>query len=243
MSGEPTRTPGCDWQGDARDAVVTYHWDPTLLAGTVAAPAWLPRARPASSRDSDACVPVSLAFEVLDASGHARLPREGLPTSTACDAGRSERVAGARLVYLDPLVPPPAPGTRGRVTDRAFPPLDPDPLDGRVVWRDRAANEDGYRIYVRRTWLNEECEVLRGRYVLITTLPADSTGYRPRHQRILRAAPAPEIPDVPGSLTRYEVFVAAFNEAGESARTYVGGFVAGGEGFCDPGLDEPPPGF
>ena len=33
------------------------------------------------------------------------------------------------------------------------------------------------------------------------------------------------------------------NEAGESDRVYVGGFVAGGEGFCDPGPAEPPPGF
>ncbi|CAN5737838.1 hypothetical protein BH23CHL8_BH23CHL8_23570 [soil metagenome] len=242
VGGEPTRTSGCTWEGDARAATVTFRWDPAL-AEAGAPPAWLPRARTAISRASEACVPVSLAFEVIDASGHARVGRAGLPAPTPRDARRSERAAGARLVYLDPLVPPPAPRTRGPVSDRAFPPVEPDPLDGRVVWRDRAANEDGYRIYARRNWLNADCDIIRGRYVLITTLPAGSTSYRPRHQRILRAAPAPDVPNVPGSLTRYEVFVAAFNEAGESDRVYVGGFVAGGEGFCDTGPVEPPPGF
>ena len=43
-SGVPTRTRGCDWDGDSNDAIVTYEWLPTEAGVQPAAP-WLPRAR------------------------------------------------------------------------------------------------------------------------------------------------------------------------------------------------------
>jgi hypothetical protein len=242
--GEPRRTRGCQWDGDEGDAIVTYSWDPTASEPEAAAP-WLPSARTALSRASRACVPVSLGVEVVDRAGHVRSNIGSLPIPERCDQRAIDRSDG-RVVYLDPLTPPLAPVNRGRTNvDRPFPynveVYGPDPLNGYVAWRDRAENEDGYYMYVRRNWLRADCSLASGPYVRVATLPPNSKRYQPRHQRNLRSAPAPDIPDVPGYMTRYRIYASAFNKAGESRRTLLGAFIAGGEGFCDRGLEGPPP--
>ncbi len=242
VSGEPPRTRTCDWDGDGTSAVVSFAWDPTLPEATEAAP-WLPVARTAMDREETACVPVSLGIEVVDLSGHVYSILRELPRPEACDDSRAAATPGARILALDPLVPPLAPVSRVTEEWRAVPapppPAKPDPLDGAIAWRDRADNEDGYEVYARRQWLEADCSITEGGYVLIETLPPDTKRYEPRHQRILRLAPAPDVPNVPGFMTAYRLFVSAFNEAGESERVDMGGFLLGGEMFCDTGLVEP----
>ena len=238
-SGVPSRTRGCDWDGGAEDAVVTYRWLPTEAGVQPAAP-WLPRARIAITDEDEACVPVSLAVEVIDVSGHARALDGSLPLPARCDDDAAEDVEDAHLVYLDPLAPPATPGTRGATGIRTVPPNAPDPLDGDVVWRDLSTNEDGFRIYARREWFDEACDVATGPYVLIDTLPADARRYEPRHNRILRLTPIPpRASEGPGTLNQYRLYVAAFNEAGETPRVFVGGFFIGLDAFCDEGLGGP----
>jgi hypothetical protein len=238
-SGVPSRTRGCDWDGDANDAIVTYSWLPTEAGVQPAAP-WLPRARIAITDADTACVPLSLAVEVIDTSGHARALDGTLPLPSRCDDPASQSIEGARLVYLDPLVPPATPGTRGATGIRAVPPFEPDPLGGDIVWRDLATNEDGYRIYARRQWFDDDCDLVTGPYVLVDTLPADTRRYDPRHNRILRAAPIPaSAQEGPGSITQYRLYVSAFNDAGETPRVFVGGFFIGLDAFCDEGLPGP----
>ena len=133
-SGVPSRTRGCEWDGDGNDAVVTYPWLPTEAGVQPAAP-WLPRARIAITDDDAACVPLSLAVEVIDTSGHARALDGTLPLPSRCDDPASQSVEGARLVYLDPLVPPATPGTRGAIGIRAVPPIRAGP----TRWRCRLA--------------------------------------------------------------------------------------------------------
>jgi hypothetical protein len=238
-SGVPSRTRGCDWDGDANDAIVTYEWLPTEAGVQPAAP-WLPRARIAITDADEACVPLSLGVEVIDTIGHARALDGTLPLPLRCDDEAAEAVDGARLVYLDPLVPPATPGSRGAVGIRTVPPFEPDPLDGDIVWRDHATNEDGYRLYARRQWFDSDCEIATGPYVIIDTLPPDSRRYTPRHNRILRMAPIPaSAEEGPGAITQYRLYVSAFNEAGETPRVFVGGFFVGLDAFCDEGLPGP----
>ena len=113
-SGVPTRTRGCDWDGDSNDAIVTYEWLPTEAGVQPAAP-WLPRARLTITNADEVCVPLSLGVEVIDTSGHARALDGTLPLPLRCDDEASEAVEGARVVYLDPLVPPATPGSRGAI--------------------------------------------------------------------------------------------------------------------------------
>ena len=147
----------------------------------------------------------------------------------------------ARVLYLDPLVPPRSPAPRGEVEDRGWPPVyAADPLDGAIVWRDRSDNEDGFNIYARRSYLLADCSVRQTSWRLVTDVAPDTQRYRPRHAQVRRSIPVPRVPDVPGSLERWEYAVTAFNEAGETERIRVGGFVGGSEAFCDPGLEPPP---
>jgi hypothetical protein len=237
--GQPA-SGGCRWQGSRRDAIVSYAWDPSLVTATPTAP-WLPRARAALTRASTACVPVSLAVEVVDTAGKVYSEIGRLPLPSACDERAVDRSSTGRVLYLDPLVPPRAPAPRGQVEDRGWPPVyAPDPLDGAIVWRDQSNNEDGFRVYARRSWFEVDCSVSDGPWKLIRELPAGTTRYRPQHARVVRSIAVPEIDGVPGSMTRWEYAVSAFNEAGETSRTPVGGFVGGSEAFCDPGLEPPP---
>ena len=237
---ELARTRGCQWDGDAQDAIVRYAWDPRQLEPSPAAP-WLPQARVAR-RDTEECVPVSLAVEVVDGTGRVNSRIGDLPLPTRCDQPAIDRREAGRVVYLDPLVPPTAPLPRGTAEFRLQPPVGQPEFGGDVVWRDRADNEEGYRVYARRFWLAPDCTIVRGRQALIDTLPANARRYTPRHQRILRLVPAGRIQgQPPGYMNRYQIFVSAFNEAGESRRVFMDGFDVGGEAFCDPGLPEPPP--
>jgi hypothetical protein len=229
----------CDWDGDRRDAVVTFTWDPSTAPATPSA-RWLPRAQPAMTRASTECVPVSLAVEVVDASGHVFSEIGDLPLANACDQRSAERGDRGRVLYLDPLVRPRAPAARGEVTDRAWPEQAPDALDGAIVWRDRSDNEDGFRVYARRSYLLADCSIRNTAWQRIDELPADTERYRPRHAQVRRRIEVPEIDGVPGFMVRWEYAVSAYNEAGETDRTRVGGFVGGGEAFCDPGLEPPP---
>jgi hypothetical protein len=184
---------------------------------------------------------VSLAVEVVDRAGQVFSEIGRLPLPAACDEPNVARSRSGRVLYLDPLVPPTPPLPRGEVTDRGWPPVyAPDPLDGAIVWRDRSPNEDGFRVYARRSWFEVDCSVTNGPWQLVTQLPADTTRYRPQHSRVVRSMDVPRIEGVPGAMTRWEYAVSAFNEAGETAKVRVGGFVGGSEAFCDPGLEPPP---
>jgi hypothetical protein len=187
----------------------------------------------------DSCVPVSLAVEVVDRAGHVRSGIGDLPLPAACDQRAIDRGNG-RVLYLDPLVTPAAPTARGKVRDRVWPPVyGPDPLDGAIVWRDRSNNEDGFRLYARRSWFEVDCTVTVGPWQTVTTLAADTTRHRPNHGKVRRSIPVPEIPDVPGFMVRWEYAVASYNEAGASRLVPIGGFL-GPEAFCDSGLEPPP---
>ena len=239
-SGVPPRARGCDWNGDANDAVVSFDWQPTQVENEAPAP-WQPRVRTASGSGITSCVPVSLAVEVIDSAGHYRASIQRGLAPAKCDLRGVDRREDARVIYLDPFAPPDAPRTRGKVEDRGWPPVyAPDPLGGAIVWRDRSNNEQGFRIYARRSWLQPDCSITNGRWRLIDTVAADTERYRPRHQRVVRDIPVPTIPDVPGNLTRWEYAVSAYNEAGESALVPVGGFIGGSEAYCDQGLEPPP---
>ncbi len=231
----------CRWDGDARDARVTYVWDPQVARPQPSAP-WLPPAERAITRDSSTCVPVSLAVEVIDRAGHVYSQVERLPLPTECDDRRAQSAVGARLLYLDPLVPPRAPAPRGTVSDRGWPPVyEPDPLKGAIVWRDRSDNEDGFTIYARRHWFEADCSVTKGPWKKVTSVAPGVERYRPNHQRVQRSLPVPDrVQDVPGWMAYWEFAVSAYNEAGETAKVPVGGFLGGSEGFCDPGLVPPP---
>jgi hypothetical protein len=230
----------CRWNGSRRDAIVTFTWDPSVAPPEPSAP-WLPRARAAMTRAATECVPVSLAVEVIDEAGHVFSEVGDLPLPGACDERAVDRSRVGRVVYLDPLVPPIAPSSRGEPFDRPWPPTDePDPLDGDIVWRDRSDNEEGFRVYARRSWFEPDCSISDSRWQLVTEVPADTRRYRPQHTRVTRSIDVPEIEGVPGSMDRWEYAVSAFNEAGETRRVPVGGFFRGGEPFCDPGLEAPP---
>lgn len=230
----------CQWDGDANDAKVTYVWDPTAAKPQPSAP-WLPPARAASSRAQGACVPVSLAIEVIDRAGRVRSDVASLPRPAGCDDEAAEAVEGARVLYLDPLVPPRAPASRG-TSDRGWPPVyAPDPLKGAIVWRDRAGNEDGFRIYARRHWFRADCSVARGAWVLVDEVRRNRERYRPSHARVQESLPVPaEASEAPGWMAYWEYAVTAYNAAGESKKVPVGGFVGGSEAFCDPGIGPPP---
>ena len=230
----------CEWKGDGQDAKVTYVWDPQAARAQPSAP-WLPRARRAMTRGATACVPVSLAVEVIDKAGHVYSEIGSLPLPSECGERAIDRLDDARVLYLDPLVPPRAPTARGKVEDRGWPPVyGPDPLDGAIVWRDRSNNEDGFRIYARRSWLETDCSISDGRWQLVTTLAPNKERYRPNHKKVVKAIKVPKIEGVPGHMNRWEYAVSAFNEAGETRLLPVGGFVGGSERFCDPGLVPPP---
>ncbi len=228
----------CDWDGDTRDAKVSYVWDPQVARAQPSAP-WLPRATRAITRGSSQCVPVSLAVEVIDRAGNVYSDIGRLPLPAECD-GTPDAGARARVLYLDPLVPPRDPEPAGGLRARGWPPgTGPDPLDGALVWRDRSDNEDGFTIYARRKWLETDCSIVVGPWREVATIAANRERYDPRHQQVLRSVRAPRIEGVPGALDRLEYSVSAFNEAGETRLVRIGTFVGGSE--CDTGLELPPP--
>lgn len=231
----------CTWSGDGQRALVTFDWDP-MATETSDMEAWLPRARTAMSQSTDRCVPVSLAVEVVDSAGKVYSEVSRLPRPSRCDQRSAERAASSRLVYLDPLVPPATPAVRSNVqNDRGWPPVyEKDLLNGAIVWRDRSSNEDGFRIFARRSWLQADCSVTDGPWQVVTELGPNRDRYRPRHNKVVNSIKVPNIKDVPGNLTQWEYAVAAFNEAGTTRLVPIGKFLGGSEAFCDPGLEPPP---
>ena len=138
---------------------------------------------------------------------------------------------------------PKAPVATGE-TERRFTVRDPNPDRGLVTWRDRAKNEDGYRIYARRLYCGlkdgvepdqaldvDDFTELRSEFVRVGKAPADATRFRPVHQQV-RA----KLPPVPGqqygSGEIYELYATAFNEAGESKRVLVGTYITTPEFLC-----------
>ena len=237
--GKVPGTP-CRWNGNRQDAFVSFAWDPTTAPPALDAP-WLPRARQAITRQATECVPVSLAVEVVDGAGHVFSEIGRLPLPTACDERSAVRARNARVLYLDPLVPPEPPAPRGDTEDRGWPPVyAPDPLDGAIVWKDRSDNEDGFRVYARRSWFEVDCSITDGPWELVKELPPDTKTYRPQHTKVVRSIDVPQIKGVPGTLVRWEYAVSAFNLAEETKKVPVGGFIGGSEAFCDPGLEPPP---
>ena len=229
----------CQWQGDGQDARVTYIWDPTVAKRQPSAP-WLPRARPAISESSAACVPVWLTVEVIDTAGHVSSGMRPISPPLRCDdPGVDDLDRDLRALYLDPLVPPRAPASRG-TEDRGWPPVyGPDPLKGAIVWRDRSNNEDGFRIYARRHWFKADCSVAKGSWRLVATTTPNKQRYRPKHGQVVDSLPVPDT-GAPGTLDYWEYSVSAFNTAGETSKVPVGGFLGGSEAFCDPGVGPPP---
>jgi heat shock protein HslJ len=126
--------------------------------------------------------------------------------------------------------------------------LPPDQISNKnreiVRWRDRAEDEAGYRVYARRGYcqlkpgtdpnqvLDEaDFRLARTKAIRIDRLPADTTRYRPDHQAIDDALP--EMPASPYSNDQfYDLYVAAFDDAGESERVLVGSFFLTPEFLC-----------
>lgn len=138
---------------------------------------------------------------------------------------------------------PRAPRATGQ-TDARFTVRDPDPDRGLVTWKDRASDEDGYRIYARRIYCGlvpgadpnqpldtDDFTQRRSRFVRVGKVAADAEQYRPVHQNVRQ-----KLPEIPGqqygSGEIYELYSAAFNEAGESKRVLVGTYITTPEFMC-----------
>jgi len=139
------KTKGCTWDGDKRAANVTYRWDPTV-GEQKRSVAGVPKADPAITQASKACVPVTLGIDVVDTAGTTGSAPGG-KIAQHCDAKASGL---ARTVYLDPLAPPAAPANvRVRETDRRC--RNGSAFDCTTSWRltwDDVEGESGYRVYV-----------------------------------------------------------------------------------------------
>lgn len=147
---------------------------------------------------------------------------------------------------------PAAPRARGEVRTQfpawmldGVPPEQIENLNREVVrWRDRSDNEDGFRVYARRGFCQlkpgadpnqpldeEDFRVTRGKAVRIDRLPAGTTSYRPDHAAIDAALPA--MPQSPYSNDQfYDLYVSAFDDAGESKRVHVASFFLTPEFRC-----------
>ena len=225
----------CRWNGDRGDAIVTFDWDPALAPQEPTAP-WLPRARPTVTRASDACVPVSLAVEVIDTAGHVSSQVSSLPTPTRCDQRSVARDRAARVIYLDPLVPPrsPAPAWRRRGSWLAAR-LRPRPARRRR----RVAGSLRQRGRLQRLrpsratcWPTAACARRPGDS--ITDVPPDTQRYRPRHAEVRRSIPVPQVADVPGALDRWEYASPRSTRPARPPRVRVGGFVGGSRRSATP---------
>jgi hypothetical protein len=128
---------------------------------------------------------------------------------------------------------PTAPRPRGTVEGQ-FAELGDDPERGLVQWRDRADDEDGYRVFARRIQcVRRQGEVMEepSPWVRVARLPANAEQYRPRHDEMVSVI-EPQNRRVFGSGALYEVGVAAFNEVGQSERVVVGAYITAPEYSC-----------
>ena len=121
---------------------------------------------------------------------------------------------------------------------------DPNPRRGLVAWKDRAADEDGHRLYAKRVYCDlapgvspdqaldyEDFTEVRSEFVRVGQVGADVTEFRPVHQQVRS-----KLPPIPGqrygSGEIYELFVSAFNEAGESKKVKLGSYMITPEFMC-----------
>lgn len=147
---------------------------------------------------------------------------------------------------------PTAPKSRGKVKTQfpdwmreGLPPDQIEDLNREVVrWRDRSDDEDGFRVYARRGFCelrpgsdpnqplgDDDFRRSRTKAVLIDELPADTNRYRPDHSAI--DAALPEVAESPYSNDQfYDLYVAAFNDAGETKRVRVASFFLTPEFRC-----------
>ena len=154
-------------------------------------------------------------------------------------AGKDEPAAKPRKSTAKPKAPVATSETEPRFTVR-----DPNPDRGLVTWRDRATNEDGQRIYARRVFCglnpgadanealgSDDFSRQRSAFVRVGKVAPDVTRFRPVHQQVTS-----KLPDPPGqqygSGEIYELYVSAFNEAGESKRVLVGTYITTPEFMC-----------
>lgn len=138
---------------------------------------------------------------------------------------------------------PKAPKATGE-TDARFTVRDPNPKRGLVTWKDRATDEDGYRLYAKRVYCGlvegvdpnqlhdtEDFTRLRSDFVRVGKTDADASRFRPVHQKV-----RDRLPEISGqqygSGEIYELYSAAFNEAGESKRVLVGTYITTPEFMC-----------
>ena len=151
-----------------------------------------------------------------------------------------------------PASKPAAPSASGPV-ETVFPDwmrdgLPPDQVGDKnrevVEWRDNADDETGYRVYARRGYCqlkpgtntnqaldDGDFRLKRSKAVRVDRLPADSTSYRPDHAAIDEALP--DAPVSPYSNDQfYDLYVAAFNDAGTSKQVLVGSFFLTPEFRC-----------
>ena len=156
------KTKGCTWDGDQRAANVTYRGTPRVGEKTRSIDG-VPKADPAITLASKACVPVTLGIDVVDTLGTTGSAPGG-KTAQRCDA-TAEGLA--RTVYLDPLAPPAAPGnvrlpctprSRFEVGSRA---ITQEGQEVTLLWQDLSADEDGFHIYAR---YESSCDDRRGRW-------------------------------------------------------------------------------
>jgi hypothetical protein len=177
------KTKGCAWDGDRREATVTYRWDPTVGEKSRSIPG-VPKADPAITRSSKSCVPVTLMIDAVDVSG-ASGSAPGGKVAQRCDA-KAEGLA--RTVYLDPLAPPAAPtNVVGKTLSTRNPGGDAFYNKVRVTWDD-VSGEATYRIYRRDYYYDVEFDARKQRprcwfiriepAELLDTVPADTTAYR-----------------------------------------------------------------
>jgi hypothetical protein len=169
-------------------------------------------------------VPVTLAFEVVDDSGHLLTPERG-KVAQRCDATASGL---GRTVYLEPLDAPASP-TAARVRCTRRPEIRVYCLRDVLSWEHPAANEAGFRIYLESvTWIagrNGPCryESQKGPWLLATV--ADGTTKWTVDYDELNIVVQSAIGSRSRYATTHKLSVAAFDPGGRSPRRKASGAV------------------
>lgn len=176
---------------------------------------------------------------VVGAAPDAGTPEEGEPIEDAPVVEPAPVATSAPVVLTKPRKP-----VATSDTQRHFTVHDPNHGRGLVTWTDRADDEDGYRLYAKRVYCElvpgtnpdqlhdyDDFQEARSEFVRVGKVAADATAFRPVHDQV-RA----KLPDIPGqqygSGEIYQLFVAAYNEAGESRRVKVAEFITTPEFMC-----------
>ncbi len=174
-----------------------------------------------------------------DEDSRDRVPAEEVPTDDTPVVEPAPVATTAPVVLTKPRKP-----VATSDTDRHFTVNDPNHERGLVTWKDRATDEDGYRLYAKRVYCElvpgtnpnqlhdyDDFHEARSGFVRVGKVGADATEFRPVHDKV-----RDKLPDIPGqqygSGEIYQLFVAAYNEAGESKRVKVGEFITTPEFMC-----------